>query len=130
MIEVIVNRPSFEYDIHSLVKAFFPKEDVAVRVQEDFTEETSLRVKIDFTEDTVTMELLENGISKEVRTQEIDYEDRKETKNHLKRLIYRGLESYTGQSLPWGTLTGIRPTKIAMQMLEEGKSNVEIAEYM
>jgi len=130
MIEVIVNRPSFEYDIHSLVKAFFPREDVAVRVQEDFTEETSLRVKIDFTEDTVTMELLEDGISKEVRTQEIDYEDRKETKNHLKRLIYRGLESYTGQSLPWGTLTGIRPTKIAMQMLEEGKSNVEIAEYM
>ena len=41
MIEVIVNRPSFEYDIHSLVKAFFPREDVQVRVQDTFTDETT-----------------------------------------------------------------------------------------
>lgn len=130
MIEVIVNRPSFDYDIHSLIKAFFPKEDVAVRVQEDFAEETSLRMKVDFTDEMVSMELLEDGVLKHTGCKEIDYEDRKETKNHLKRLIYGILSEYTGQTLPWGTLTGIRPTKIAMQMLEEGKSNVEIAEYM
>ena len=130
MIEVIVNRPSFEYDIHSLVKAFFSKEDVAVRVQEDFTEETSLRMKVDFTDELVSMILLEDGQEKGNGKQSIDYNDRKETKNHLKRLIYGILSEYTGQTLPWGTLTGIRPTKIAMQMLEEGKSNVEIAEYM
>ena len=130
MIEVIVNRPSFEYDIHSLVKAFFSKEDVAVRVQEDFTEETFLRMKVDFTDELVSMILLEDGQEKGNGKQSIDYNDRKETKNHLKRLIYGILSEYTGQTLPWGTLTGIRPTKIAMQMLEEGKSNVEIAEYM
>ena len=39
MIEVIVNRPGFEYDIHSLVKAFFPREDVSVRVREEFEED-------------------------------------------------------------------------------------------
>lgn len=130
MIEVIVNRPSFEYDIHSLVKAFFPREDVSVRVQEDFTEDTSLRMKIGFTDEMVSMELLEDGALKQSGHQDIDYSDRKETKNHLKRLIYRILSEYTGQILPWGTLTGIRPTKIAMQLLEQGKSNVEIAEYM
>lgn len=27
----------------------------------------------------------------------------------------------TGKELPWGNLTGIRPTKIAMGLLEEGK---------
>ena len=31
------------------------------------------------------------------------------------------LSEYTGQKLPWGTLTGIRPTKIPMHLLEEGK---------
>lgn len=41
MIEVIVNRPSFEYDIHSLVKSFFPREDVQIHVQDTFTEDTS-----------------------------------------------------------------------------------------
>lgn len=130
MIEIIVNRPSFEYDIHSLVKAFFPKEDVAVRVQDDFTEETVLRMTVEFTNETVLAELTEHGASKGRGTQRIDYADRKETKNHLKRLIYGILSEYTGQTLPWGTLTGIRPTKIAMQLLEQGWRNVDVAEYM
>lgn len=130
MIEVIVNRPSFEYDIHSLVKAFFPKEDVAVHVQNDFMEETRLRLSVNFTDCAVSAKLLEDGTDRGEGFREIDYGDRKETKNHLKRLIYEILSDYTGQTLPWGTLTGIRPTKIAMQLLEEGRSNVEIAEYM
>ena len=44
MIEVIVNRPSFEYDIHSLVKSFFPREDVQIHVQDTFTEDIRLFV--------------------------------------------------------------------------------------
>ena len=31
---------------------------------------------------------------------------------------------------PWGSLTGIRPTKIALSMLMEGRRNVEIAQRM
>ena len=130
MIEVIVNRPGFEYDIHSLVKAFFPKEDVSVRVQEAFTEETGVRMELIFTDTLLTARLSEEQTLAEERTQQIDYEDRKETKNHLKRHIYRMLSEYTGQTLPWGTLTGIRPVKLAMQLLEEGKSNTEIAAFM
>ena len=38
--------------------------------------------------------------------------------------------AYTGQTLPWGTLTGIRPAKIAMGLIEQGMSHVETAEYM
>ncbi len=130
MIEVIVNRPGFEYDIHSLVKAFFPREDVSVRVQEDFRENTRLRLAVSFTDTQVEAELFEEGESREKRNHSIDYEDRKETKNHLKRLIYGVLSDYTGQNLPWGSLTGIRPVKIVMQLLEEGKTNVEAAAYM
>ena len=40
------------------------------------------------------------------------------------------LSEYTGQKLPWGTLTGIRPTKIPMHFLEEGKRPAWIADYM
>ena len=130
MIEVIVNRPGFEYDIHSLVKAFFPKEDVSVRVQETFAEETGVRMELIFTDTLLTARLSEEQTLVDERTQQIDYEDRKETKNHLKRHIYRILSEYTGQTLPWGTLTGIRPVKLAMQLLEEGKSNTEIAAFM
>lgn len=52
----------------------------------------------------------------------MEYEkDRHETKNVLKRMVYRTLSEVSGKELPWGDLTGIRPTKIPMKMLEEGK---------
>lgn len=130
MIEVIVNRASFEYDIHSLVKAFFAREDVLVRVQESFLETTKIRMAVAFSDDEVRIKIWEEEKLCQEDSIEIDFEDRKETKNHLKRLLYQILSRYTKRELPWGTLTGIRPAKIAMQLLEEGKSNVEIAEYM
>ena len=34
---------------------------------------------------------------------------------------YRLFEKFTGRSLPWGMLTGIRPTKIIMKWMEEEK---------
>lgn len=130
MIEVIVNQPGFEYDIHSLVKAFFPREDAAVRVQEAFTEETGIRMELLLADTLLTAKLWDGQTLADERTHRIDQADRKETKNHLKRLIYRMLSAYTGQSLPWGSLTGIRPVKLVMQLLEEGKSNAEAAAFM
>ncbi len=130
MIEVIVNSPGFEYDIHSLVKAFFPREDVGVRVQENLAEETGIRMMVRFREEGIEAELLEDGICRGRQQRQAELKERKETKNHLKQLIYQVLSEYTGWTLPWGTLTGIRPVKIAMQLLEEGKGNAEIAAYM
>ncbi len=43
--------------------------------------------------------------------------------------LYDCLSEKTGKQLPWGTLNGVRPTKIAYKALEEGKSHEEIMEY-
>ena len=40
-------------------------------------------------------------------------------KRYAKLSLYKSLSAYTGVSLPWGALTGIRPTKLAYQ---QGKS--------
>ena len=40
------------------------------------------------------------------------------------------MSGLTGRTLPWGTLTGIRPTKIALTRLYEGMSEEEIRDYM
>ena len=37
----------------------------------------------------------------------------------IKSFAYRCLEAYTGRSLPWGSLMGVRPTKLARRKLEE-----------
>ena len=98
MIEVIVNRPSFEYDIHSLVKSFFPREDVQIHVQDTFTEDTALRISVEFTDETVSICLMEQGEEKESGASVINYAERKETKNRLKRQLYQLLCAYTGQT--------------------------------
>ena len=60
----------------------------------------------------------------------VDYENRLETKSRIKRRLYALLVLRTGRLLPWGTLTGIRPTKIIMTKLQEGASWEEIVFYM
>ena len=136
MITVKLNKPEFEYDIHSLIKAFYPAEEVYVSEKDKETEDV-----IDYHMDivygdadialkffTVNSDLTLETVS-DTRIS-VDHENRKETKNELKRALYRMLSDYTGQKLPWGNLTGIRPTKIPMTLLEEGKTDQEIADYL
>ena len=137
MITVSLNQANFEYDIHSLVKAFFPKEDVKVfadaeKIAELEQEEAPLfhmEVLFDEEEQIVKMDM-EGGKRPMSARCPVDFSDRTETKNRLKRAMYQMLSEYTGQTLPRGTLTGIRPTKIPMGMLEEGKTETEIRQYM
>lgn len=43
--------------------------------------------------------------------------------------LYEKLSEFTGKELPWGTLNGVRPTKIAYQGLAKGQSEEEILSY-
>ena len=100
-IGVQLDREEFLYDIHSLVKSFFPDDDVSIYTDGD-------TAKCEAARDLLLY----------VHIPEID--DRKRVKDSLKREFYETLSDYTGRTLPWGTLSGIRPTKIPMKMLEEG----------
>ena len=40
-------------------------------------------------------------------------------KRYAKLSVYKALSALTGKVLPWGALTGIRPTKLAYQQIEE-----------
>ena len=130
-IEVKVNMPSYEYDIHSLVKAFYPKADVVVQVKESFDMDCPLKMDVCFEDHHVNVTTFEDGEILHVGFADLpDTLTRKEVKDRFKRLIYTALSNYSKKELPWGTLTGIRPTKIPMAMLEEGASDEEIRSYM
>ena len=58
-----------------------------------------------------------------------DVPSTKDFKNGFKRFIYDVLSNATGKTLPWGNLTGIRPTKIAYGMLEQGSSDQAILDF-
>ena len=144
MITVKLNQPQFEYDIHSLVKAFYPAQDVKVFVdgeKELQSSEDMPECRVEFKENKITFTIQENNrdCSKESKTEgkclqesvELEpQEERASVKCKLKHLLYRQLSSYTGKELPWGNLTGIRPTKIAYGLLEEGKTAEEIIEHL
>lgn len=132
MIAVQLNKRDFEYDIHSLVRAFYPGVEVSVFCGENVETEYSLKIDIIYGEEEIHAFLRspEGRLIREDGVETGDSRQRKERKNRLKSMLYRLLSDYTGQTLPWGNLTGIRPTKIPMAMLEEGMSNVQIAGYM
>ena len=99
-----LEQEEFEYDIRGLLMAFYPGAEILQDPQEPV--DVMLQVPAS------------------------DLAARVDRKTALKAWAYRELSARTGRQLPWGTLTGIRPTKIAMALLEEGCSGAEIAERM
>lgn len=131
MILAKLNQPEFEYDIHSLIKAFFPEENVSATAEDKkYEEEITLQFQVEYEPQQIKIEWKENGQESHDRSFPVDFSDRTETKNELKQNFYQILSEITGTKLPWGTLTGIRPTKIPMKFLEEGKTEAEIRAYM
>lgn len=136
MIKILqLHKADFEYDIHSLVKAFFPSENVFITSpltpeKKEPEEEIHAWLDIDFGEKDIQACWRTNE-GDPVRTQiPCASDDRPDVKNALKIGLYDMLVKVTGQELPWGSLTGIRPTKIPMQLLEEGKNETQIAAHM
>ena len=138
MIAIVFNKKEFEYDAYTLIKAFYPQEEVSILYEgEEKTEafqekeEAFLVVKITYNKEDTRLEILNNKETVFEETIFLASDDaRKERKNKLKQALYRGLSKETKKVLPWGDLTGIRPTKIAMGLIESGMSNVETAEFM
>ena len=118
MITVSLNEADFEYDIHSLVKAFYPKEDVKVfadseKIAELEEKETPLfhmEVLFSRAENVISASVLnakaKTGEPALASMQiQVDFSDRKETKNRLKRGIYQMFSEHTGQTFTKRTET-------------------------
>jgi len=134
MIVVKCNKNEFAYDVHSLVKAFYPAEEVKVfeEGEKSLSSDNHLpELFIYFEAQKIQVVITLDGIEK-IREENVLMGEltRPEYKNALKHLLYRILSDFTQKELPWGNLTGIRPTKIPYAMLEEGKEKEEIITYM
>lgn len=145
MIAILLNDQAYEQDIRELLMAFYPgesfvyerNEDAAIAVVGQLSEDGEsyrlflvARGRLNFHPwgGASPEELQEFAVFDEPIP--VDRQSRTETKNRIKRRLYVILKGQTGKSLPWGTLTGIRPTKIAMTKLEEGMNEEEIYSYM
>ena len=136
----------FEHDIYELIKAFYPEGDIHSLYEKDeavydifFTvkkDNDNFVIKYDTKDQkgVASAEVIrgaDGDSSQETHEKLMDaHELRKANKDSLKYALYNVLVKLTGRTLPWGNLTGIRPAKLAMGMIESGMKNTEIAQEM
>ena len=106
MIQIICKSESYTYNAYHILKAFYPSQDVTCQTDEKASNYVMVRLP-DEKKIIVTTENVRNVAEKE-------------KKRHIDLNLYDQLEQITGEKLAWGVLTGVRPTKLAMQKLEAG----------
>ena len=127
MTGILLNDASYEQDIRELLMAFYPGESFVHEKQE----EAAFNVEGTWLGDGMfRLRLIDHDHVEAERTFAIEYENRLAAKTAIKRELYGMLSARTGKKLPWGTLTGIRPTKIALTRLDEGWKEEDIRDFM
>lgn len=129
MISLQLQDVPFEQDVRELFMAFFPGQSFSHVPEKDAMISCIMKA---CAEASAAPRL--GSYHAEIRTAEgrvlrfesAWMEERIGSKNELKRALYRALTELTGKALPWGTLTGIRPAKLALTRLQEGKSADEV----
>lgn len=106
MIHIQISDLGFYDDALVMVKSFYPRTEVAIKTDESVIKDGDLIIKVP--------EIDSSG------------REKKDVHDEFKRLMYLDLSSKTGKQLPWGYLTGVRPSKIAYTMLEEGAADADI----
>lgn len=124
MIGLIQNKTIYEYDIRSLILAFMLGEKIELTDHVDSIYDFILDV--DYKDQKIVMNLYKKGELEDEIQLFGDYENKKIFKNRMKQGIYQLFSKALDKQLPWGTLTGIRPTKIAFDGYEKGESSEEI----
>lgn len=122
MIRIRVQNEVYAYDMYHITKAFWPDEAYEQCVDGELPQ--LIRISVDdFLEDSVDVF--------EIDTNEVEnIEERKLKKRYVNLKLYDWLCKKTHKELAWGILTGVRPTKLMMTLLESGMSEDEVKQWM
>ena len=125
MVIININPLDFKYDIETLSRAFYPGEKFFVNKECNEEDDKKIIIDVEFKDSLINIKLNDKE-----KSTEADFDDRADTKNRLKRLLYSMLVDETKKELPWGTLTGIRPIKLALNKMESGLDEKEVLGFM
>ncbi len=104
------NLPNFESELIEVINLFGGDE---IKVRHRFTESENKFVN------TITVNGKVYAYGNLVRNVADEIEKKRLMKRYAKLSLYKGLSAFFSKSLPWGALTGIRPTKLAYQQMEK-----------
>ena len=126
MLYLHINNTEFEYDINALVREFYPYEEIKLLTGENLSE-----IRDDQDDESITVNITEadnsyhiEHIGPDGKVLSADAtalpEDHSDRKSAVKAKIYEVLHEATGETMPWGTMTGIRPVKVFLNLMEQG----------
>ena len=130
MIFMSINTHDYENDVRVMTGAFYPGEKIII----DNSDECSLKVFVEVIDNHIKAKIITEGQEHLIDVW-CENNTQGSIRNLLKRELYKAYSVLTGKKLPWGTLTGIRPIKIPLALVEQGLSDEEIishfkAEYL
>ncbi len=108
--------PLMEDDILPLLHSFF----------QDGKDDVVLDIKITGVEDVINVKtlfgssVLESNVAFVPDVNVDANANRRELRKEVARVVYLQIAELTGKKLPWGMLTGVRPTKLVLDRLENG----------
>ncbi|MDO4942559.1 MAG: coproporphyrinogen dehydrogenase HemZ [Lachnospiraceae bacterium] len=121
MIGLIQNTECLEADVRDMIYAFYFGEKI--KKVSDTSDQFDLYVKVKVTGEQVAFSLIQDdNVIGEEHCIGL-------TRDPVKDGLYRLFHKATGKNLPWGTLTGVRPTKIALEKIEDGKTHQETVDH-
>lgn len=114
MTKVKIINEKFKYEIYNIFHLFYEEVQFADGDLYDY--------KVVFKQYSV--EITHNNICSICK-----YEEDLTEKENVKKCLYTYVSNVIGFVVPWGTLVGIRPTKVALKLINQGKTREEIIEY-
>lgn len=125
MIRLITNLPEFFSDISEVIRLFLGQVEISLEtgdtvVEHVHSEENGVwteRFSMDGITQEHTSEAVHGGLA-----------EKRMLKRAVKTCCFLMMKEKTGMTPPWGSLTGIRPTRILYELLEEGLTEKEAME--
>lgn len=143
MIKVICQDNKILYNAYNLTRAFWPEKVITSEVREDQSARILIleEAKLDDNNDELAGISTSTGDDSRILKEPVPTGDKVSDEMSLTRdkslllnvpiiaadirELYEKLRETTGWSLPWGMLTGVRPTKLASKWIEEHLSEYE-----
>lgn len=114
-LKVNLNDMQYRYDVYQILNIYYNFYDI-IFDNEDYD------MKIEITDEGMYIKKEEDEIKYEKDTSLVK-------KEWVKKFLFLYLKSITNKNLPWGTLVGIRPSKIALDLMNKGMEEKEIIDW-
>ncbi len=140
MMKIYLDGHDFTFEITELLKLFVDASEIEFVTEKTLVNSQSFLLvsKLSVNESIVLIESTLFFGNEQLATDEASCEtkslhtlsDRKKQKRMIKKSIFNVLCAHFKDHPPWGILTGIRPSKIVHEMLDQGISMDEIKQYL